>query len=108
MYIYIPLVDSITVYRYHFMIYIHIYIHIPIIYIYRSIQQGSILHLLHQPPEVPPGGSCIVRCRDPFVGGASLATCVENNIDPNQDPSEDPSYLRDLDDMMVLWMKIYT
>ena len=35
--------------------------------------------------EVLPGGSCLVRCREPFVGGASIATCLENNIDPNKD-----------------------
>lgn len=35
--------------------------------------------------EVLPGGSCLVRCREPYVGGASIATCVENNIDPNKD-----------------------
>ncbi|CAE7238419.1 unnamed protein product, partial [Symbiodinium sp. CCMP2456] len=31
---------------------------------------------------VPPGGQCLIRCREPFVGGASLARCEENNVDP--------------------------
>lgn len=35
--------------------------------------------------EVPPGGSCVIRCREPFVGGASLATCTANNVDPSQE-----------------------
>eukprot|EP00439_Symbiodinium_sp_Y106_P002359 s3421_g1.t1 len=30
---------------------------------------------------VPPGGQCLIRCREPFVGGASLARCEENNVD---------------------------
>ncbi|CAK9038819.1 unnamed protein product [Durusdinium trenchii] len=40
--------------------------------------------------EVPPGGSCVIRCREPFVGGASLATCQANNIDPNQELTWSP------------------
>eukprot|EP00933_Yihiella_yeosuensis_P016822 TRINITY_DN14227_c1_g1_i2.p1 TRINITY_DN14227_c1_g1~~TRINITY_DN14227_c1_g1_i2.p1 ORF type:complete len:845 (+),score=91.09 TRINITY_DN14227_c1_g1_i2:162-2696(+) len=34
---------------------------------------------------VPPGGQCVVRCKEPLLGGSTVATCPNSNTNPLQE-----------------------